>query len=107
MLRFFPYRSLMRHTWFLWLVLSSGFVRPPVQAAQIFFEVPNGLLSTNGNDASRLPFGYLGPVRYQQVYDASQFSRVPPKGAFITRIFFRPACSSTRSWVLTNLQVNV
>src|SRR5437870_5548328 len=99
MLRFFPYRRVIRNNWLLWLVLSASI--HDAQALPIRFEVPNGLLNTNGNDASRLPFGYLGPVRYQQVYHASQFLRVPPGGAFITHIYFRPACSSSRSWVVT------
>ena len=72
-----------------------------------YFSVPNDLLSAEGNDASRLPFAYVGPVRYQQVFAASQFSRVPQGGAYLTTIFFRRNCASSNSWTVTNLQVNL
>jgi hypothetical protein len=78
-----------------------------ISAASIFFEVPNGLMSVEGNDASRLPFGYTNAVRYQQVFDSSQFARVPAGGAFLTRIFPREDCSSTFKWIVTNLQINL
>jgi len=78
-----------------------------LQTAGVFFVVPNSLSNTNGNDGTRLPFSYLGEVRYQQVYDASQFSLLPPGGAFLTRIFLIVDCGSTWSWLVTNLQVNV
>src|SRR5881394_1149464 len=73
----------------------------------IFFEVPSGLSDVEGNAASRLPFGYPTPVRYQQVFDVSQFTLVPTGGAFLTRIFPRADCSSTFKWLVTNLQVNL
>ena len=71
------------------------------------FEVPNGLMTVEGNGASRLPFAYEGPVRYQQVFAASQFSRVPEGGAYLTYIWFRRNCASSNSWTVTNLQVNL
>src|SRR5580765_7949960 len=88
---------------FVLLVLSSTGTKAVV------FDVylPAELEHIDGNDASRLPFSYLGPVRYQQVYHASAFSLVPSGGAFLTRIFFRADCSSRRSWLVTNLQVNL
>ncbi len=86
-------------------------VRAPSVAAQdirsVFFEIPNGLMTIEANGASQLPFGYASPVRYQQVYDASQFSRVPVGGAFLTRIFPRADCSNTFEWLVTNLQVRI
>ncbi len=78
---------------------------PPYTGA--FFEVPNGLMDVEGNDASRLPFDYLGPVRCQQVYDASQFSKVPIGGAFLCRIFLRADCANRRTWRATNVLVNL
>src|SRR5438876_574008 len=77
------------------------------EIGSVFLEVPNGLITQEGNGESRLPFGYPSPVRYQQVYDASQFSRVPAGGAFLTRIFPRPDCSNTFEWRVTNLQVRI
>src|SRR5262245_23924365 len=75
---------------------------PPIE----FVVVPNELENVEGNDGSRLPFGELGTVRYQQVYDASQFSRLPPGGAFLDRIFFRSDCNNGLAVLVTNLQVN-
>ena len=72
-----------------------------------FFPVPNALLNTDGNTNSQLPFAVLGPVRHQQVYDASQFGKLPPGGAFLTLIALRADFTSIRSWFATNLQVRV
>src|SRR5437899_8907233 len=69
--------------------------------------VPNGLLNVEGNDGSRLPFAEFGTVRYQQIYEASQFSALPPGGAFLSRIFLRNDCHNPVDVVVTNLQVNV
>jgi hypothetical protein len=107
MLRFFPFYKSSRQNLLFRLGLAPAFLVLAVQATPIQFVVPNSLMNTNGNDASILPFGYLGQVRYQQVYDASQFSLVPPGGAFITRIFLSVDCSSRKTWLVTNLQVNV
>ena len=71
-----------------------------------FIAVPNNLISSEGNDGSRLPFAYLGPVRYQQVFAASQFSALPTGGAYLGRIYFRINCPTYRGWLVTNLQVN-
>jgi len=88
-------------------LLLAVYLPMRVFAGTIQFEVPNGLMNVDGNDASRLPFGYPIEVHYQQVFDASQFGRVPNGGAFLTRIFPRADCSSTFSWLVTNLQVNL
>jgi hypothetical protein len=74
---------------------------------KVEFEVPNGLLNVEGNDGTDLPFGYLGPVRYQQVYDASQFSKVAAGGAFITRMSVRAECNSVGNEVSSNIQVRL
>jgi hypothetical protein len=64
-----------------------------------FVVVPNELANVEGNRSMGGPF--TGPdapgpggefwdsVRYQQVYDASQFAAVRPEGEFITAIYFR------------------
>ena len=70
-------------------------------------EVPNGLMEADGNDGTEIPFDYIGPVRYQQVYDASQFTKVPAGGGFITRISLRPDCGSVGNQISSNLQVNL
>jgi hypothetical protein len=78
---------------------------PPMQI--VYVEVPNGLLDVDGNTNSRLPFAVLGPVRYQQVYDASQFSNVPTGGSFVTRIMLRADCTSQGSWFTSDLEVRL
>ena len=75
--------------------------------SQLWFEVPNGLMQVEGNDGTEIPFNYLGPVRYQQVYDASQFSKVPAGGAFISRVFLRADCNSAGNQVSSNIQVRL
>jgi hypothetical protein len=69
--------------------------------------VPNGNDSIEGNDYSYLPF--LGQnLRYQQVYDASQFAKMPAGGAYLTHVFLRPDCNFHFGGVTyTNLQVNL
>src|SRR6266511_1537546 len=106
MLPFFPsFRSFLP----AWLMASSPLLLAAGPAGLIQIEVPDGLMDVEGNDFSRLPFGYEYPniVRYQQVYDASAFSLVPPGGAFVTRIFFRADCTPGWGPVVTNLQINL
>src|SRR5213075_2238108 len=92
----------------LYAALGAALMIWPVETvlSSVFFEVPNGLMTVEGNGASRLPFGYSIPVRYQQVFDASQFAPVPSGGAFLTRLSLRADCSNTFTWLVTNLQVN-
>ncbi len=110
--RFLPcYSEVSRRV--LWTVVLTLLLWPLTMNSQpqfptfYFFPVPNTLLNTDGNTNSQLPFAVLGPVRYQQVYDASQFSQLPPGGAFLTRIFLRADCTSIRNWSATNLEVRV
>jgi hypothetical protein len=59
-------------------------------AAQV--RVPNELANTEANSASTGPFSSFGGVpsyRYQQVYDASQFSALDTNGEFIIGFGFR------------------
>jgi hypothetical protein len=52
--------------------------------------VPNANANVQGNSANGFPFDTGGgTLRYQQVYDASQFGAVPPGGAYITALAFR------------------
>ena len=57
-----------------------------------------------------LPMVEGGTSRYQQVFDASMFTKtgdgLPPEGAFLTTLLYRAACDSLRGWFLTNLQIN-
>ena len=75
---------------------------------------PAGLGTVEGNSQSSLPFSdivdfgaYVGPIRYQQVYNSSDFSQLPDGGAYLTGIFFRGDCLSREGVEVTNLQVNL
>jgi len=71
--------------------------------------VPNDAENQEGNDASVVPFVIAvgGTERYQQVYEASQFSAVKAGGSFVTEIYFRPDCYyGTGGSLTTNLLVN-
>jgi hypothetical protein len=82
-----------------------------VKSQTIF--VPNALVNVEGNAYSRSPFGIFGTnssIRYQQVYDASQFSLVP-RGGWIWEIEFRPDGAIwpgyTYNTTLANVQVDL
>jgi hypothetical protein len=49
--------------------------------------VPNALTNVEGNGNNNFPFDSISPMRYQQVFAASQF---PSGGGLITQIAFRP-----------------
>src|SRR6266702_256932 len=53
--------------------------------------VPSDLANAYGNGGSTVPFDTTatGTARYQQVYDASQFTSQAPAGAFIKLLVFR------------------
>ena len=55
--------------------------------ADLMVVVPNALANTEGNGNNNFPFDSTTPMRYQQVYAASQFSG---GGGLITQIAFRP-----------------
>ena len=69
----------------------------PVEFHPIRIDVPAELEKVRGNGSSKIPFGFnLGQsVRFQQVFHASQFSKLPQGGAFLTRFQdIRGACGS-------------
>src|SRR5712692_6991199 len=70
------------------VLASSGF------AFGFTITAPNGLFNMGGNSASELPFDTgTNSIRYQQVFDASQFGRIGPGGALVTTLAFRVAAS--------------
>ncbi len=85
------------------------------RAATCCFYVPTELnFTTEGNSRSSLPFDfttnsdiYQGPIHYQQVYGASQFTNVAPGGSFLIAIAFRQDCSNRYGGRNTNIQVRV
>ncbi len=80
-------------------------------ASTCCFTVPIELDATaDGNSFSALPFNfnrYEGPIHYQQVYAASQFTNVSSGGAFLIGIAFRPDCLNQEGGRATNLSVRV
>lgn len=51
--------------------------------------VPNEWSTAQGDTGNLLPLFSAQPIRYQQVFDANQFSRLNPGGGLINRIAFR------------------
>ena len=70
--------------------------------------VPNEWSTAQGDAGNLLPLFSAQPIRYQQVFDASQFSRLNPGGGLINRIAFRghgPGVPFTAT--VAQLQVNL
>jgi len=95
-----------------WLgLLIAAVALPNYAATQIV--VPNDLATTDGNGANLAPFGLgkagFASVRYQQVYDASQFSPISLGGEWITRLWFRVDTTNGNGFssTLTNIQINL
>ncbi len=75
----------------------------------IAFVVPNNRASIDGTSGSTLPFANPNPIRYQQVYDASEFSAINQDGGWIRRIFFRidGECRNGYGTDVSSLQINL
>ena len=77
--------------------------------ADITIRVPNG--DVNGNQDTAIPFTTgvgIAPVRYQQVYDASEFSQISAGGGWVNAIGFRgDETSGGGIGVISNLQMNL
>jgi hypothetical protein len=70
--------------------------------------VPNDWANAFGDAGNLFPLFSPQPIRYQQVFDASQFSRLNPGGGLINRIAFRghgPGVPFTGT--IAQLQVNL
>jgi phosphatidylinositol-3-phosphatase len=70
--------------------------------------VPNDWANAFGDAGNLFPLFSSQPIRYQQVFDASQFSRLNPGGGLINRIAFRghgPGIPFTAT--VPQLQVNL
>lgn len=63
--------------------------------------VPNANEALDAISANRFPLLVNGGMRYQQVYDASQFGTLAPSGEFITGMLFRPDSVDADSFSLT------
>jgi len=70
--------------------------------------VPNEWSKAFGDVGNLFPFFSDKPMRYQQVYDAGQFSRLTPGGGLINRIAFRGHGPGTPfTGTVPQLQVNL
>ena len=75
--------------------IGGSFNRRPISdifTTPIFFGpliVPNEWSSVFGDAGNLFPFFSSQPIRYQQVYDSSQFSQLKNGGGLINRIAFR------------------
>ena len=77
-----------------------------IRAADVV--VPNALLAQQGDTGNLLPILSPNPIRYQQVFDHSQFAMFAAGGEYITQIAFRvhsPGIPFTAS--ISSLQVNL
>src|SRR6266511_2655362 len=87
-----------------------GLASNSVQAqSPIAIVVPNNRASIDGTSGSTLPFANPNPIRYQQVYDASQFSAINQGGGWIHIIFFRidGECRNGFGTDVASLQINL
>src|ERR1051326_9125814 len=97
-----------RYVWF-----AASFLWAAVLHASIQVVVPNDLgYVVEGDSSSPRPLFIeqtgISSMRYQQIYDAAQFSAVDPGYKYISAIYFR-ADSSVRTvgtWI-TNIQINL
>jgi len=70
--------------------------------------VPNEWGSAFGDAGNLFPLFSSQPIRYQQVFDATQFSRLNPGGGMINRIAFRGHSPGTPfTGTVAQLQVNL
>src|SRR5437764_13607407 len=71
---------------------------------------PNAQAQAEGNSLASYPFdGALGSMRYQQVFDASQFSAIQSGGGYISAIGFRHdgSCAGGDGQTIQSLQINL
>ena len=89
---------------FLCLTCTAGYAQ-----SVIAIVVPNNRASIDGNSGDGLPFANRAPVRWQQVYDASQYSAINQHGGWIQTIFFRidGECRNSFGTTVSNLQINL
>jgi hypothetical protein len=95
--------------WQQMMVLGGAFIASAIaqiRAADVV--APNALLSQQGDTGNLLPILSPSPIRYQQVFDHSQFATFAAGGEYITQIAFRvhsPGIAFTAS--ISSLQVNL
>src|SRR3989442_11230153 len=78
--------------------------------ASIVIVAPNSLANSEGNSLAGLPFDVsTSGRRYQQVFDASQFSAIGSGGGYIREIDFRldGGCQTSGGQTVSGFQINL
>jgi PEP-CTERM motif len=87
----------MRSTGIVWRLATAialaGAIAAPTAARAVAIVAPNGYEAVDGDTGNLFPFFATSvtndSMRYQQVYDASEFATIAPGGGMITEIAFR------------------
>ena len=59
-------------------------------------------------NSTKVPFGsFWSGCRYQQVFDATLFTNLPPGGGFVFGIYYRPGCGGRQGTFMTNTVVRM
>jgi hypothetical protein len=67
------------------------------------FPIPESAATNKNRATTKVPFGsFWSGFRYQQVFEASRFAKIPPGGAFLFRGYFRAGCGGTQGTVMSN-----
>ncbi|MBL9171119.1 MAG: hypothetical protein JNN07_25525 [Verrucomicrobiales bacterium] len=70
--------------------------------------IPATAETSKNRATTKVPFGtFWSGCRYQQVFNASHFSKLPPGGGFMFRLYFRPGCGGTQGTFMTNTVVRM
>ncbi|MHC4994751.1 MAG: hypothetical protein ACYTGQ_06805 [Planctomycetota bacterium] len=99
--------STIRNTFFALGALVALAAAMPAQASSMLV-VPGGLENVEGNTGNSWPFHSNMSMRYQQVYDASEFTGLEGPHE-ITQIMFRPDATNGEAFSSTidNLQITL
>ncbi|HEX4631524.1 MAG TPA: hypothetical protein VH188_11230 [Chthoniobacterales bacterium] len=101
--------GMLRARWQRAIVLSGAlFASAVAQIRAADVVVPNALLTQQGDTGNLLPILSQNQIRYQQVFDHTQFATFAAGGEYITQIAFRvhsPGIRFTAS--ISGLQVNL
>lgn len=92
------FTRMLRARWQQAIVLGGAFIAAAVaqiRAADVV--APNALLTQQGDTGNLLPILSPKPIRYQQVFDHTQFATFGAGGEYITQIAFRVHSPGFRS----------
>lgn len=107
------YRTLCFWICAKWLLLAGC---PLCSGVGNQFTVPNGFENRDGNSFSKEPLviinpeaggNFYGPIRLQQLFEANQFSTLPPGGAFLIAMYWRADCANRLPRGFTNSTVKL